>query len=535
MAKTPLFAAVKRALKTAARMERRGLSTSDGLEQLEEQADQRARLNRREFLKVAGTAAAGAVLVPTLDGSLRTVNAATAPSVVIVGAGLAGLTAAYRLNQGGIKARVFEALPDRVGGRVRTVRGTFGGGLIGELGGEFIDTGHTAIRKLAKELGIAEADLSKSDGKLITQINYFNGQKLSQAALVEDFHPVAKAIIADLATLTGDDVTSAEPNGGEALDKMSIAQWFDAKGIKGTVRELLEVVYTTEYGLPPGEQSVFNLLYLIGTDEGESVKLLGESDENFHLVGGNDQLATRMASRLSRQVEFNNILESIQPKGTGYTLNFRRDSSINPVFADVVILTIPFSTLRAVDLSKLELPAPKLNAINTLGYGSNSKILAGMKERIWRTKYNSNGTTYSDLPYQSSWEAVRYQTGRAGILVNYRGGAESLEILGSDQRKTTEEFLSQLEPIYPGITAQFNIKLAIADWPKQPFIRGSYSAYKPGQWTTIRGIEGEAVGNLHFAGEHTSLNAQGYMEGAVESGERAAEEVLIAAGLKKAK
>jgi monoamine oxidase len=531
MAHTPLFAALKRALHAAAHLEHTGTPTAVGLEQEAERA-YHAGLSRRDFLKLTGTAAAGAAFVGALDMPLPALQT-TPPNIAIIGAGLAGLTAAYRLRKAGYTARVYEAQPRRVGGRVLTSRGVFRGNQIAEVGGEFIDTGHEALLNLAKELGLTAVDLQNSDGRLQTDIFYFGGKKIAPEGFITELRALAKLAAADLATLTGDDVTYDAPNGGDTLDKLSLAEWLDQKKITGTTRQIIDVAYLIEYGLPPGEQSVFNLLWLLGVEGGDSGGIFGVSDERYHLSGGNDALATRLAAQIGSPVQAGYALEAIRPNGTGYTLNFLRDASAQEVKADIVILTLPFTALRRVDTSKLELPEVKRKAIETLGYGANSKVMAGFRSRIWRTKYNSNGGTYSDLPYQTSWETVRYQPGTGGILTDYLGGPGALEVLGSDQRKTTEDFIAQLEPIYPGITNEFNITYQIADWPKQPYTLASYAAYKPGQVTTIRGAEGEPVGNLFFAGEHTSLEYQGYMNGAVESGERVAEEVLTAVGAKK--
>jgi monoamine oxidase len=530
MARTPLFAAVQRALHAAAQLERTGTPTPLGFEQEAERLDA---LSRRDFLKLTGVAAAGAAFAPLGIQNLAH-NFATPPNIAIVGAGFAGLTAAYRLRRAGFTAKVYEAQPKRVGGRVLTSRGVFKERQIAEIGGEFIDSGHEALRNLVKELGLVTVDLEITDKKLQRDLFYFGGKKIDPAPFVEELRTVAKAAAADLKTLTGDDVTYDAPNGAEALDKLSLADWLEQKGIKGTTRQILDVAYLIEYGLPPSEQSVFNLLWLLGVEGGDNGGLFGVSDERYHISGGNDAVATQLATRIGGAVQSGYVLEAIRPDSSkGFVLSFIRDATATEVKADVVILTLPFTALRRVDTSKLDLPAVKRKAIETLGYGTNSKVMAGFKSRIWKTKYNSNGQTYSDLPYQNTWETVRYQPGVGGILTDYLGGSAALEVLGSDQRKTAEEFISQLEPIYPGITKEFNITYQIADWPKQPYTLASYAAYKPGQVTTIRGAEGEPVGNLFFAGEHTSLEYQGYMNGAVESGERVADEVLKAIGAKK--
>lgn len=525
MAKTPLFGTLQKALRLASTLETRRLSTPEGWERLEEAGATRAHeLSRRDFLKLSAGAAGAAVLpkldlAPELSGSLQ-----TTPRIVIVGAGLAGLTTAYRLQLAKFRPVVYEA-NRRVGGRVFT-NTTSLPGRRAELGGEFIDTGHEAIRALAKELRLTEVDMVRGDGTLVP-VYFFGGKRYELKQIVEDFRPVAAAIKADVATLKGDDVTATTPNGGESLDKLSISAWLESKGISGTIRQLIEVAYQAEYGAAASEQSVFNLLYLIGTEDNEFT-IYGESDERYHLRGGNETLITALNQRLTRgTVNTEQVLEAVRPSGTGYTLTFRKGATATDVPADVVIFALPFSVLRDVDLSKLTLSDGKVKAIRELGYGTNTKVIAGMRERVWR-KQGSNGESFSDLPYQQSYETIRYQSGTPGAIVNFTGGQRGIEFSGSREFEYTEQFLADLEKVYPGVTKAWDKRYVVAAWPMNQFARGSYSFYKPGQWTGIRGFEGTAEGKLFFAGEHTSLDYQGYMNGAVESGERVAKEVIAA-------
>jgi len=531
MAHTPFFATLRRSLRLAATLERHGFSTGDGLERIE--AARATGLSRRDFMKTAGLAAAGAAFAPDPARLPVNINAATAPNVVIVGAGVAGLTAAYRLGRAGVKARVFEA-SKRVGGRMETSRGNFPGGQIAEKGGEFIDSGHDALRALARELGLGLADLAADRG-LIDELFYFGGKLYKSDDLLTDFRAVAKAAADDMEPFGDKTIDYKTPNGGEALDNLSIAAWFDKHDIKGTIRDMLTVAYTGEYGLEIGEQSSLNLLTLIGSGE-EKIDLFGESDERYHIRGGNDQVPTRLNQRIPRPVELEQVLEAVAP-GTngGYTLTFRKGATSTDVQADAVILTLPFSTLRKVDLSKLDLPAAKLNAINNLGYGASSKVMAGFKTRVWKQQ-KSTGSVYTDLPFEQSWETVRYQGGTRGILTDFFGGDKALAILDVDGAQAAADFAKQLENIYKGAQAAFDpAAVLVADWPRQPFALGGYSCWKVGQFTTVKGAEPEPVGKLFFAGEHTSADYQGYMNGGVESGERAVAELLEAVGIKTGK
>lgn len=166
-----------------------------------------------------------------------------------------------------------------------------------------------------------------------------------------------------------------------------------------------------------------------------------------------------------------------------------------------------------------------MRAIRELGTGRNAKLQLQFRDRLWRTQ-GKNGDTYADTGYQATWEVTRAQPGASGILVDYTGG-DVAQAMGSDSLNTrATTFLSQLEPVVSGITSQWNGRAHLDWWPGSPYMRGSYSYYRVGQYTTIAGLEGLRQGTCHFAGEHTSLDFQGYLNGAVESGERVAREIL---------
>lgn len=517
MARTPLFGLLRRSLRAAQVAKRAGLQPGELVDMVEER-----RISRRRFLAASGAATAG--LAAACATPTRTLS--TADPVLIVGAGIAGLTAAYRLEQQGVPARLIEAQP-RVGGRMWSLRDRFADGQVVELGGELIDTGHSTIRSLAAELGIELDDLAQDDPAVTREIWFFGGAPRSQAEVIEAFLPIAERIDADLASLSGDgDVTAAQPNGGEALDRISIAAWLDRNGVTGWIRDLIDIGYTTEYGLEIGEQSALNLLLMI-EGSADSFEIFGESDERFHVRGGNDRITTAIASRLSRDVETGTVLESLSQRFDGtYAASFNRDGYAFSVAAPHVILTLPFTMLRNVDL-RVELPPRKRRAIDELGYGTNAKLMVGFDSRPWRTTHRSNGSVLSDLPFQLTWETSRLQPGEAGVLTNFTGGRHGVEIGEGSDADQARLLVRDLERVFPGIGATRTGMTEVRfHWPSFRFARGSYASYLPGQWTAFRGVEGERVGNLLFAGEHCSLEAQGFMEGGCETGAAAAAAII---------
>ena len=494
--------------------------------------DVRQSLSRRTFL---GAAAAGATIAGLPGCSEEPApNPVVEPTIAIVGAGMAGLHCAYRLlTDLGIAATVYEA-SDRVGGRMYSDRSIFPDGQHCELGGELIDTGHATMLDLADELGIELLDYEEDDPSLERLTAFVGGTKLTSEEILSGFAPIAAKLDDAYAMLADQDfgfVTFDQPNGGNALDAMSIADWFDSIGAEGPVRTLLEIAYNIEYGLETDEQSFLNLLFLISTDTDE-LRLFGDSDERFHTKDGNDAFVTRLAEALDpAQIELSARLVAIKEQPDGrYLLTFDRDGEAFEATADHVVLTLPFTMLRQVE-SNLTFSPPKAAAIAELGYGTNSKLMVGFDARPWRDDHGSNGETFSDLSYQATWETSRLQPGASGILTNFTGGAAGAAAGKGTAEERAADFLDDLEEVFPGVKAAHNGKVARFHWPTHRFTNGSYSAYRVGQYTKFAGAEILRHGNVHFAGEHTSLNAQGYMEGAALTGAMAAKEIADDLGL----
>lgn len=458
---------------------------------------------------------------------VRRAQAATAPRVVVVGAGVAGLTAAWRLQQAGIVAPVIEA-GDRVGGRMFTLRDTFPNGQIVELGGELIDSDHTALMTLADELGLTLTDLLADAPDLETETLYFDNRHIPFMDVFEEFEPLVVALMSDLEALTDLNVTYHAPGNAAALD-ISLAEWLDRHEISGLARDVIEVAFVADFGLETDEQSAFNLFWLVGGED-DGGGLFGEGARRYHIAEGNDSVPRRLAEKLETPVALGMRLEAIrQMSGGAYRLTVDDNGRARDIDADRVVLALPFTLLRQIELD-VELPAVKRRAIDELGYGTNNKLMLGFDTRVWQAA-GSNGSSLTDLPYQRTWDASRGQPGESGILVNFTGGRAGLRAGDGTPEARAAEFLAQLEKVYPGASDAWTGQAVRFHWPSYPLTLGSYACYKPGQVAAFRGVEKEAVGGLHFAGEHTSLEYQGYMNGGVESGERAAAEILKRPGI----
>lgn len=520
MARTPIVDLLRRAAAIAAHAKRTGRPLDEVIDVEREARIDRA---RRRFLRESAGVSAALLLAACAPATMKPKRDDDA--VVIIGAGVAGLTCAYRLRQAGIAVRVYEA-QERIGGRMFSLTNHFADGQVCELGGELIDSGHARIRALAGELGLTLDDLSADPTATAGDIWFCDGRRYSESEILHAFAPLAAAISRDAGTLPDEEITYATPGGAEALDRESLSAWLDRHGASGWLRKLIEVAYTTEMGLECDEQSALNFLTFI--DPGtETFRIFGESDERYHVRGGNDQIPHRLGAALGASVETGCVLEALRQDASGaYTLSFKRGSGAFETRAHRVVLAVPFTTLRRMRVD-VELPPAKRRAIDELRYGTNAKLMIGFNERVWWTRHKLGGATYSDLKAQTTWETSRMQPGAAGILTNFVGGRHGIEIGDGTPKAQADLAVSALEAIYPGLaSARANAREARFHWPSHPWTLGSYACFTPGQWTTIRGAMGERVGHLHFAGEHCAFDNQGFMEGGVETGEWAAAAVL---------
>ena len=499
------------------------------MESLAARAGERS-LTRRDLLRDAGIVGLAAAGTSSIGRLVSAADAASAPRIVVIGAGLAGLTAAYRLRQAGVAAEVHEA-SERVGGRCWSITDAFAEAQVAERGGELIDQGHTAIRQLAGELGLELDNLLRGEANGTEPNYYFDGAPYSYEQATDDIKEIWQKLHSDVSAASYPTLHDSSTPRGAQLDRLSIVDWIEESvpgGMDSPLGQLLEVAYTIEYGADASVQSSLNLVYLLGYRGLGKFRIFGASDEKYHVVGGNDQIPARMAELLAGQITPGSELVAIRRRADGaYTLTFDQGARTTTRTADRVVLALPFAILRsAVDYSKAGFSDLKRTAIEELGMGMNSKLNVQFKTRHWHS-LRSNGETFADTGYQNTWEVSRAQPGTAGILVEYTGGTIAASFDSGNPGTHAKRFLDQIEPVLPGLSKQWNGRATVDSWStNHPWTKGSYSFWKVGQYTKFAGIEREREGNCHFAGEHTSVDFQGYLNGAVESGERAAAEIL---------
>jgi monoamine oxidase len=483
------------------------------------------RTTRRELLKRTAAAGAAVAGASTMGRFARAAYGATQPKIAVIGAGLAGLTCAYRLKQAGLNADVYEA-SSRVGGRCWSIHDF--DPLIAEHGGELIDQGHTAMRQLVSELGLTLDNLLQAQPNGTEDFYWVNGGKYTNDQLLADLNGLYQKLHKDLSAASYPTLWNSYTQRGWELDHMSIIDWLDESipngGSRSNLGRVLDIAYNIEYGAECSQQSALNLVYLLGYQGAGQFRVFGKSNEKYHVRGGNDQVPSLLAAALASQITADTALSAIKQNASGtFTLSFGGTTATY----DHVVLALPFSLLRSVNYSKAGFEPLKVTAIEELPMGTNSKLHVEFKDRFWYAAGN-NGNTYADTGYQNTWEVSRAQGGDKGILIDYTGGTIGASFGSGTPSSRAQQFMSQVQPLFPGtnVASHWTGRATLDFWTGYRWTKGSYSYWKVGQYTKFSGMEKTRQGNCHFAGEHTSQDSQGYLNGAVETGERAADEIL---------
>jgi monoamine oxidase len=486
---------------------------------------------RRKFLRLTALASGSAIATKAFP-LLKTAWSKSPPKIAIIGGGIAGLNAAYQLKKVGLTATVYEA-KSRVGGRIHSMTGKVGKGLITELGGSFINTNHEDMLALVEELGLSLFNRAEdiANSPFPAEGYYFNGELHPEAEVAEKLRPLAQQIANDAALLE-EDFDQYAPN----FDRLSVTQYLDRHADKISepfIRTLIENTIRTEYGVEPDRSSALHLLYNLPTVEEEKVEVLGGSDETYMVKGGNSKIIAGLATALAGQIQRKKRLVRISEQENSYQLIFADNSQL---IADYVIIAIPFSVLRHIDI-QVELPSILRKFIQEVDLGRNEKVFAGFNRRVWQQEKGFVGTVWSDLGFSQVWEATQGQQDPNNNALTFFFGADEVPPVHSQPlRFLGQDLLNRFQQIIPQAKTATTDKFLRTRWVKDPLVRGSYTNFKPGQYlefSEFMWIESEeaeerqdvSVGNLLFAGEHLSDEFYGFMNGAAQTGRLAAEVV----------
>jgi monoamine oxidase len=439
-------------------------------------------------------------------------------SVLVAGAGLAGLAAARDLAAMGARVTVVEAR-DRVGGRVLTARDSFIDRQHAEAGADMINGEDHELRQLAEELGLKLTRILRS-GWAYARPDAGGRPRLVPRAGTKGWDRLGR-VLADLVARYRLVERRWDSPVTAALGRQSVAQWLDQikadEELRSTARGL------RGFFLADPEQ--LSLLALV-----DQFAELENSDnwgsEAYRIDGGNDRLALAMAAELGERVHLRTEVAALSQRGRGVRASVRNSNRMAAIDCDYVVCAVPASLLRRIPIAPA-LPSQQHDAIGNLKYGAATKTLLQFSRPFWRVKGRPRafGSAFS---WGAAWDGNEEQRGRPGILSLMAGGSASLD---TDERIRTagvEAFAHDLD--WFGARDAKLVGHCHVSWSGDPWSRGGYAYFDPSYDPSLRTWLARPFGRIFFAGEHTSFDGQGYMNGAVQSGRRAAAEVAATHG-----
>src|SRR5262245_28539839 len=433
-------------------------------------------------------------------------------SVLVAGAGLAGLCAARDLVAMGASVTVVDAR-DRVGGRVWTIRDGFVENQHAEAGGDMIDDEQRAIRDLADELKLKLTRILRGSFGYVRADN--SGRpKLMFRRVANGWEQLAQALEPasepyKLAERRWDSPIAAN------LARRSVANWLDEVRADGDLR-------ATAAGLrgffvaDPEELSLIALVDQFAADDEDNWP-----GPMYRIEGGNDRLAAALAAPLGSRLRLKTEVLAISHRGKAVRVSVKHAHTQAQLTADYVIVTMPASVVRRIPITP-SLPSQQHDAIARLQYGRVTQPLLQFSGRFWRAPGRPRAFG-SPFPFGAFWEGNEEQRGRPGVLSLMAGGGASDATQAIAARDGAAGLAAALE-----FLGSKNAELLASRqvvWEHDPWARGGYAFFDPTFDPTLRAWLARPFGRVFFAGEHTSVRWQGYMNGAVESGRRAAAEI----------
>ena len=438
-------------------------------------------------------------------------------SVIVAGAGLAGLAAAHDLLALGAHVTVFDAR-DRVGGRVWTIRDGFTDGQHAEAGGDMIDDAHSEILGLAAAYKLKTTRILRG-GFALVRADRSGRPRIVTRRAVRGWDYLAAQLAEPIRSYRLAEQRWDSPIASD-IARRSVASWLDDRHADADLR-------ATATGLrgfflaDPEELSLIALVDQFSADNE------GMPEAWYRIEGGNDRLTSAMAARLGDRLRLKTEVIAVSQRGPGVRVTVKDAHGQSHAAGDYVILALPATTLRRIPMTP-SLPARQHDAIAALKYGRATKTLLQFARPFWRARGRPRAFG-SALPFGAAWDGNEEQRGRPGILTLVAGGSASDETQALVAKDGPIGLVRALE--WLGATDQALLASRQVVWEDDPYARGGYAYFDPAFDPDLRAWLSRPAGRLFFAGEHTSVKWQGYMNGAVESGRRAAAEIAASHSL----
>jgi len=408
------------------------------------------------------------------------------------------------------------------GGRVQTLRAPFDEGLHGELGPVRIPAIHERMRRLtsqyrlglvpyASTIGASLVSVGGSAARMPDQLKEIASRLhlepaeagLSPNALLQRY---VKELPSGLERLDPD---AASYEGWKDLDRVSWPEWIRSKGASPGAVTLMTL---------GGDSRTLSALYVL-----RQYVLLQNATQSFKIDGGMDQLPRAMAAALGRRLRYGVAVTRVTQHADSVDLECVEGGRTTTIRGSRIVITLPFSTLKDVRTSPV-FSKSKVQAINGLRYFPATRLLLQTKSRFWH-EAGLSASVRTDDPAEI-WDASYDSPAGRGLLGVTVGGEIGRKLETLERRAAVEFGVTLVAKALPALKGQFE-KGVVYRWAMDPWSRGAFAVFQPGEMTSMMPELARPEGRIHFAGEHTS-SWMGWMEGALESGERAAKEVLAA-------
>src|SRR4030095_3624170 len=449
---------------------------------------------RRDFLKQTAILAAGTLVLPdTFNINLR-----SKPKVVIIGAGFAGLSAGYRLKQKGCDVTILESR-GRIGGRVFSHVIDKDENLVIELGAEWVGASHERLIALCKEFGLERIN-NQFDSHLTYAGQYYpkGGWDFSS-----EWRAKFDKIIADYKNLTEKDK--------KKLDKMDWWRFLVNKGITERDLQIRDLMDSTDFGECIRHVSAYAAL-------AEYAESSERNEMDYKIKGGNSRLAYKLAEKIGADnIKLRHKVITVTQADGEVTVTCDNGLTFG---GESLICTAPTYAVSKINW-KPGLPEEKIDAINALQYARISKHAVLFNERFWNEE---SFDMVTDVYGHYFYHATKNQPGQKGVLISYTIG-DKADVVS----RQNEEFKSNM--VSESLRTAFgNVKDKIVNqvnyyWGTDELSKGAYALYGKGQWYTIMPVLKKKFMSTHFAGEHLA-DWQGFMEGAINTGEEAADDII---------
>ena len=472
-------------------------------------------ISRREFIKHSSGAALG---LPASSLQVRS----SPKRVIVMGAGLAGLVAAYELMRAGHDVTILEART-RAGGRVLTLRAPFADGLYAEAGGARIAEDHDLTREYAQKFGLTLDAFAPLN---LHSIYFLRGQRIRYKPGAQIDWPLEltpeerelgisgmmeKYVLSLVKEAGAMELKEWPPASLERYDRISFAELLRQRGASPAAITLLGLGFYDLWG--DGIDSYSALLMLRQT--------MLQPKQTFEIKGGNDLLPAAFAARLKEKIHYGTPAVKISHQARGVRVTFSQAGTHRTISADYLICTIPFSVLRKIEVTPRFSP-DKQRAIEQLPYISVARVFLQSRSRFW-VEDGLGGFAATDLPICNTGNVTLAQAGTRGILESFTTGPRARQVSAMSESEQVRFTLGHIEKVYPGMRENFEGGTSVC-WDAEKWSRGASIWFKPGQMTSLLPHMARPEGRVYFAGEHAS-RWPGTMQGALASGMQAAQQI----------